>query len=252
VDLHGGWIWVESEFGKGSVFRFVLPFAREAAEAEPLAITGGASNGAPLILVVEDDKQAGELLAHQLTAAGYRVAHATTGDQAVALARELRPVGITLDILLPDGDGLNVLAAVQRAFGGHADNRPATVLVVDDERPTVELLTDMLGSQGYRVISAGDGRRGIELARADRPDLIVLDLLMPEATGFDVVRELRAHPESREIPILIFSVKDLTPEERQRLRGSVQAIVTKGATGDLLRELARVRSPRRGQEGARA
>ena len=64
---------------------------------------------------------------------------------------------------------------------------------------------------------------------------------MPEATGFDVVRELRQYPESRETPILIFTVKDLSPEERERLRGSVQAIVTKGATGDLLRELARVR-----------
>jgi len=112
---------------------------------------------------------------------------------------------------------------------------------VDDEPATVELLTDMLGSQGYRVLSAPDGRQGIELARAERPDLIVLDLLMPEVTGFEVVRELRGHPECREIPILIFTVKDLSPEERERLRGSVQAIVTKGATGDLLRELARMR-----------
>ena len=214
------------------------------------------------------------------------MAHAATGDQAVVLAKELRPAGITLDILLPDGDGLDVLArlkslpetrdipvivvsitehqelglslgamdwvvkplnrsdflaAVRRVFARTGGKAAATVLVVDDEPPTVELLTDMLGSQGYRVLSASDGRRGIEVARAERPDLIVLDLLMPEATGFEVVRELRMHPESREIPILIFTVKDLSPEERERLRGCVQAIVTKGATGDLLRELARVR-----------
>jgi CheY-like chemotaxis protein len=99
----------------------------------------------------------------------------------------------------------------------------------------------MLGSQGYRVLSASDGRQGIEVARAQRPDLIVLDLLMPEATGFEVVQELRLYPETREIPILIFSVQDLSPEERERLRGSVQAIVVKGSTEDLLRELARLR-----------
>lgn len=89
---------------------------------------------------------------------------------------------------------------------------------------------------------------GIDRARAERPGLIVLDLLMPEASGFDVVRELRAYPESREIPILVFTVKDLSAEERERLRGSVQAVVTKGATGDLVRELARMR-PTQGKSG---
>jgi len=65
---------------------------------------------------------------------------------------------------------------------------------------------------------------------------------VPEATGFEVVQELRALPECREIPILIFTVKDLTPEERERLRGKVQAVVRKGTAADLLRELARVRA----------
>jgi len=280
VELHRGWIWVESEPGAGSIFRFVLPFAQRAGTREAEAV------GGPLILVVEDDQLTRELLEHQLADAGYRVAHATTGEQAVALAKELRPAGITLDILLPDGDGLDVLAqlkslpetrdipvivvsitehhelglslgamdwvvkplnrsdflaAVRRVFACTGSKGAATVLVVDDEPPTVELLTDMLGLQGYRVLSASDGRRGIEVARAERPDLIVLDLLMPGATGFEVVRELRMHPESREIPILIFTVKDLSLEERERLRGSVRAIVTKGATADLLRELARAR-----------
>jgi len=93
-----------------------------------------------------------------------------------------------------------------------------------------------------RVLAAYDGRRGIALARAERPNLIVLDLIMPGLTGFDVVRELRDHPENREIPMLIFTAKDLSAEERERLRGSVQAVVTKGAAGVLLHELARVQA----------
>ncbi len=239
VELHGGWIRVESEFGKGSVFRFVLPLVvAHEPTLKPAVGQDGASAGiredGPLVLVVEDDMPAGDLLAGHLAQSGYRVARATTGEQAVALACELRPNAITLDVLLPDQDGLKILIA------GADPAEAQTVLVVDDEPSAVVLLTDMLKTQGFRVLAAHDGRRGVAVALAERPDLIVLDLIMPGLTGFDVVQELREHPETRDIPILIFTVKDLSGEERERLRGSVQGVVTKGAAGVLLRELARV------------
>jgi len=128
---------------------------------------------------------------------------------------EGRELGFSLgavDWLVKPVNPGNFLAAVRSAIAGADPAEAQTVLVVDDEPSAVVLLTDMLKTQGFRVLAAHDGRRGVAVALAERPDLIVLDLIMPGLTGFDVVQELREHPETRDIPILIFTVKDLSGE----------------------------------------
>ncbi len=66
------------------------------------------------------------------------------------------------------------------------------VLVVDDERPLVELVADYLAQEGYRVLRAHDGRTALDLARRERPDVIVLDLLLPQVDGLEVCRQIRS------------------------------------------------------------
>ena len=115
VDLHGGRISVNSKYGEGSDFVCYLPFVaiRKQEETTDLASVDSTypwiKDGAPLILVVEDDIPTSEILTIHLTKAGYKVAHAYDGVEAVSKARELKPFAITLDVMLPRKDGWEVL-----------------------------------------------------------------------------------------------------------------------------------------------
>jgi CheY-like chemotaxis protein len=104
-----------------------------------------------------------------------------------------------------------------------------SVLVVDDEAAARELLRRMLHQEGWTVSEAKNGRVALERIAEHRPVLILLDLMMPEMDGFEFVTELRQHEEWQTIPIVIVTAKDLTPEDRLRLNGSVERILQKGA-----------------------
>jgi len=101
------------------------------------------------------------------------------------------------------------------------------VLVVDDDPSTVKLMSTYLKRSGYRVSAAYSGADGITLAHTDHPDVILLDLLMPEISGFEVVGALRNDPATAQIPIIVVTSKRLTEEDRHRLDGNVKAILEK-------------------------
>jgi len=91
-----------------------------------------------------------------------------------------------------------------------------TILVVDDEPHIVEIVRDYLKQAGYRVVTANDGQMALTLARHERPDLIVLDLLLPEIDGLDVCRRLRQDPGLADVPIIMLTAR---VEETDRLIG---------------------------------
>jgi CheY-like chemotaxis protein len=98
--------------------------------------------------------------------------------------------------------------------------RDVKVLVVDDDPEACELVAKILEPLGFTVIRAANGEEGVELARQAAPDLVILDLVMPGISGFEVVRILKADLYTRAIPVLVVTAKDITPKDKKALRGT--------------------------------
>lgn len=113
------------------------------------------------------------------------------------------------------------------------------VLVIDDDPVNRELLTRMAAREGWTVSEAANGRVALQQVIDTPPDLILLDLMMPEMDGFEVVRLLRKTQAGRSIPVVVVTAKDLTDEDRRVLSGSVERIMQKGSfqKEELLQEL---------------
>jgi len=101
------------------------------------------------------------------------------------------------------------------------------VLVVDDDPKAVELIAVHTQGLASTVLRAFGGREAIDVALRELPDVIVLDLMMPEVTGFDVVEALKERPDTARIPILVVTAKQITAEDRTKLSGYVTTIMQK-------------------------
>jgi len=292
--LHGGDVRAASRLNKGSVFTLSLPVRAGVPPATETMAAAAKNGSGPIVLVVEDDPAAAELLTRQLSAAGYRTEVARTGNEALARARELQPAAITLDIILPEVDGWEIMtrlksdattsgipivvvsvvdnpelglalgaidyfvkpvdtgALIKRLnrfdFMRHSGKNEVRVLVVDDDAANRIWLTQALEPAGFTVFEASGGREAIELAKANQPDCVLLDLMMPEVTGFDVVEELRADERTRETPIMVVTAMTLTDADKRLLNGRVSQILTRGnvATTDIVGLLKRVIAQRNG------
>jgi two-component system, OmpR family, response regulator len=116
-------------------------------------------------------------------------------------------------------------APVERIVMRRADGNPINVLVVDDEAVLAEMVSMALRYEGWNIATAGDGAAALESARLQRPDVVVLDVMLPDMSGLDVLRKLRE--ESPQLPVLLLTAKDALEDRIAGLTAGGDDYVTK-------------------------
>jgi signal transduction histidine kinase/CheY-like chemotaxis protein len=222
------------------------------------------------VLVVEDDASTVLLYDRYLQESGFQIIPVGTLKEARQALKQVRPMAVVLDILLGEENGWDFLVEVkrdkatrdipvlvctiiddQREQGmvlGAVDycvkpierqwllNKLKTldpvekVLIIDDEEIARYTFKKLLEGTRYTVIEAADGPEGLRKAREEGPQVIFLDLIMPEISGFEVLDELKSDPATRNIPVVIYTGKDLEEEERRRLMEGAVAVLSKATT----------------------
>ncbi|MEG4455718.1 response regulator [Microcoleus sp. N9_A1] len=278
--MMGGSIEVSSSLGAGTTFTVLLPRAIKQPEIPNKVHDSTSPPDAPAVgtvLVVDDDPISRDLIQRTLSRQGLHIEVADSGEQALRLAKQLRPDAITLDVIMPGMDGWAVLSALKAdpdlaeipvillSFVGNkslgfalgasdyltkpvdgkrlaallnkyrrdqdgfaSNNLTCQILIVEDDVATREILRCVLETQGWAVTEADSGRAALDRLKVARPHLILLDLMLPEMDGFELIGEIRKSHSGDPIPIVVITGKNLTPAESQQLNGYVERVLQKG------------------------
>ncbi len=280
VEMHKGQMWVESRLGYGSIFSYSIPLKLAEEESEEETPASSPVEATPLgqrktIVAIDDDRGVTTLYERYLEPHNYQIIGISDSYEVLPQIKEVNPVVILLDVLMPKKDGWGVLRNLKddpqtkdipviicsiisdkkRAFSmGAADylvkpiveqdlvsavrhlesltKNQIKVLVIDDQADDILLIRRMLEAQAYKIIEARDGTEGLDLVHTYHPDLIILDLTMPQLDGFGVIQALKNNEKTQNIPIIIVSAKELDPTEQQLLTGQVEVLLRKGIFTD--------------------
>jgi CheY-like chemotaxis protein/signal transduction histidine kinase/HAMP domain-containing protein len=226
-----------------------------------------------VLLIVEDDPHYGRVLLDLARSRGFKGLLATRGSDALKLAREFRPVAISLDIFLPDMLGWTVLARLkQDASTRHI---PVQIVTIEEERqhgmergafsflakPTttegIEVALDriktfarprvrrllvvedndvermsiqsLIEHDDVQIATVATGAEALQRLRTEEFDCVVLDLSLPDMSGFELLELVQREPALRDLPIVVFTGRDLSQDEETRLNRMAKSIVLKGA-----------------------
>tara|TARA_B100000900_G_scaffold276711_1_gene236591 strand:+ start:1718 stop:6598 length:4881 start_codon:yes stop_codon:yes gene_type:complete len=274
AEMMGGNIQLSSVINKGTTFTVSIP--KEVIDPKKVKdpiegiITSDESSNFS-VLVIDDDPNAQNLMKKFLIKENYNILQATSGPKGLDLAAKHLPDLITLDVMMPEMDGWEVLAALQNneitknipvimltmtneqdigySLGAtdyltkpvdwnnlskilkkhEIETESQSILIVEDDEITRDMLTKSLETNDFKVIVAKNGKEALERVTKTKPALILLDLMMPEMDGFEFAERLREKKEWLDIPVVVITAKDLTKEDHNRLKGNVEAIMQKGS-----------------------
>ena len=145
-----------------------------------------------------------------------------------------REVGLALgavDYLVKPVARDALLACLARHAAPPSGDHRVKVLAVDDDPSALALIMGVLEPEGFDVVLSDGGRDALARAGDVMPDVVVCDLMMPDVDGFEVVAGLKGDPRTADVPILVYTAKDLTPDDKSRLNGQIAGILVKGPDG---------------------
>jgi signal transduction histidine kinase/DNA-binding response OmpR family regulator len=157
----------------------------------------------------------------------------------LTMVDDVKTAGLALgaaDYLAKPVDGAKLLPILDRLC---TERKETTIMVVEDDQPTRVMIARLIEREGWLAMQAENGRRALDLLKTFTPSVVLLDLLMPEVDGFTVLREMRANPAWRRIPVVVLTSLDLTGEVRRLLHQQAERVLQKGryTSEELLKEV---------------
>jgi CheY-like chemotaxis protein/signal transduction histidine kinase/CHASE3 domain sensor protein len=285
ITILGGDIKVKSKLGKGSIFTITVPVKwHQGISGDEVFSSDKTSSqfAENTILVVDDDPEIVKGISEYLNENGYKTIIATSGEEALELAEKYQPFAITLDVIMPEMDGWEVLQKLKTntktknipvivvtvsddkdtgfALGAvgyinkpvdknlliseikKLNKTPDSVMIVDDNDFELKLMAEIIEAENINTILAHGGKESIKLLEEKVPDILVLDLMMPDMDGFQVLEKIRKSPKTKNLPVVIVTAKDITQEDKIKLSGKISTLIAKSDTTpqDLFKEIKRI------------
>ncbi|MBI3862068.1 MAG: response regulator, partial [Planctomycetia bacterium] len=229
------------------------------------------AEGEPVLLIVEDDPHYARILLGLARDKGFKGIVAANGTEALSLARQYRPSGISLDIFLPDMLGWTVLnnlkldpatrhipvqvvtleeerqhglshgafsyivkspttEVLEAAFDrlkGYTNQSTKRLLIVEDNDIERQSIVELLGYKDIELAAVGTGREALAELHEQHFDCAVLDLRLPDMSGFELLKQIQADPDLQDLPVVVFTGKELSAEEQAEIKTIAKSIVLK-------------------------